>query len=355
MKKRIYFLISGAIQIVTSIYAIMSASELTKQLLDMAKIYPEGMQERIASLYQNSGNTYIITMASICIFVNLIIIWLAMQDKLLKRKGMVITFSVISLFTSTYQIIELVALINIVVIASAKRIKESDYPEKKKELPILKKEEITKDKIIKAIILLVVYYSQFIWKNILPENEIVYMATSISFYVIMVILSFLFFGELLRDNFKMFKKNFKAYMQNVLPMVGKFYIIYFLVATIVTFLSKNGTSVNQNNLESLPIFISFPLAVLYAPLVEETLFRGCFRRLFKNDKVFIIVSGLVFGLLHTMFTEATLYNVIVMGIPYIMLGGFLAYLYTKTNNMMCNMSFHAFQNLLAMLMILLIK
>ena len=69
----------------------------------------------------------------------------------------------------------------------------------------------------------------------------------------------------------------------------------------------------------------------------------------------LIVSALVFGLLHTIFSEASIYTALVMAIPYATLGGFLAYLYVKTNNMFCNMSFHALQNLLATIMTMLIN
>ena len=106
---------------------------------------------------------------------------------------------------------------------------------------------------------------------------------------------------------------------------------------------------------SLPIWYSLPLAIIYAPIVEETLFRGCIRRFIKNDKLFIIVSALVFGLLHTAFSEETIYNALVLAIPYATMGGFLAYIYTKTNNMLCNMSFHCFHNTIAMIISILIR
>ena len=117
---------------------------------------------------------------------------------------------------------------------------------------------------------------------------------------------------------------------------------------ISSVLSMTSTIVNVYN-------DKIPLAVIYAPIVEESLFRGCLRRFFKNDKVFIIISAISFGLLHTIFSEPNLYNAIVMGIPYMAIGGFLAYLYTKTNNMCTNMAFHAFHNAIVMIFVILIK
>ena len=175
------------------------------------------------------------------------------------------------------------------------------------------------------------------------------------FYVGMIISSLFVFKDLLSENFSKFRKNFKAYRQNLLPMIGKYYLVYLVVSIITFTLSGGNISANQINVENLPIFVLIPLAVIYAPIVEECLFRGCLRRFIKNDKVFIMISGIVFGLLHTFSSESSLYMVIVMAIPYAALGGFLAYLYTKTNNMICNMSLHAFQNTLATIIIVLIK
>lgn len=355
MKKKIYFLISACVQIIVSILAIVNADKLISEMLKQASIYPENMQERINSMFSNSGHTFIIVFAGISILLNgLIIIW-ALKDKLLKNKGKVIACSIYSLLMAFYPISELFGLINIIVIATCKRERKEDYPDKKKEMPILKKEEVTKKKVILAIVLLAVYFSQFLWSGFIPDNSNIKIFVGTGFYILMIVLSILFFNDLLNDNFKVFRENFKAYFQNLIGKVGKFYLIYFAVAMITVIISKMDTSVNQSNVEALPIWYSLPLAVLYAPLVEETLFRGCIRRFIKNDKLFIVVSGLAFGLLHTVFTEASLYNAIIMAIPYATIGGFLAYLYVKTNNICTNMAFHCFHNSVAMIISILIK
>ena len=355
MKRKIYFLISSLLMIVSSLKAIFYADDIVASMIEQAGSYPGDIGERITNLFQNSGNIYVFALAIITIVLNGIIIGIACKDKLVKKKGMVLGLSIICIFTALYPINELIAIINIFVIASAKRVNKEDFPEKKKELPILKKEEITSNKIICAILLLAIYFSQFIWENMLPDNPLITLLVVICFYVGMIVLSIVFFKDLLKDNFKVFKKNFKAYMQFLIPTVGKFYLVYLGAALITFSLAGDSMSQNQNAIEALPIIISFPLAVIYAPIVEECLFRGCLRRFIKNDKVFIVISALVFGLLHTVFSEETVYSALVMAIPYATLGGFLAYLYTKTNNMFSNMSFHAFQNTFAMIMTILIK
>ena len=355
MKRKVYFLISSVVQIITSVYAIFSADKLISEMLKQTEIYPEMMQERINGLFQNSGHVFIITLAIIAILLNVLIICWACKDKLLQKKGKVIACSVCTFFTAMYPIVELASIINIIVIATAKRVNKEDYPEKVKDLPIIEKEKVDKKKIVLAIILFLVYFSQFLWSGIIIKTGLSKLLIGAIFYLMMIILSLTFFRDLFTDNFRVFKNNFKAYFNNLIGTVGKFYLVYFLIAMVTVFLAKADTSVNQSNVEALPIWYSFPLAVIYAPIVEESLFRGCIRRFIKNDKLFIVVSAITFGLLHTLFTELNVFNALVLAIPYMTIGGFLAYLYTKTNNMFTNMSFHAFHNTMAMIITILIK
>ena len=355
MKRKIYFLISSVVQIITSVYAIFSADKLISKMLKQTEIYPEMMQERINGLFQNSGHIFIITLSIIAIILNGLIIYWTYQDKLLQKKGKVIACSVCTFFTAMYPINELASIINIIVIATAKRVNKDDYPDKVEKLPVIEKEKVDKNKIVLAIILLLVYFSQFLWSDLIVKFGISKLLVGAVFYIMMIILSLTIFNDLFRDNFKIFKENIKTYFNNLIGTVGKFYVIYFLIAMVTVFLAKVDTSVNQSNVEALPIWYSFPLAIIYAPIVEESLFRGCIRRFIKNDKLFIVVSAITFGLLHTLFTELNIFNAIVLAIPYMTIGGFLAYLYTKTNNMFTNMSFHAFHNTMAMIITILIK
>lgn len=355
MKRRIYFIISSLIQIGVSIYAIFSASKLGKALLKTLDAYPEALKGRIESLFSNGGANYIVVIAIITIILNVFILIWALSDKLLKKKGKVIACSVISIFTSTYEIIELLAIINIIIMAISKRVRKEDYPDPKEPLPIMEKESIDKGKIIVAVILIFVYFSQFILDTVCPDIRIVQLILGISFYVIMTVLTITLLFDLLKDSFNIFRKHFKAYVSNLIGTIGKFYLVYLGIAIVAAVLSKVSTPTNQTNIESLSLWISVPLAVIYAPIVEEAIFRGCIRRFIKNDVLFIIVSAITFGLLHTAFSETTIYNVLVLGIPYITIGGFLAYLYVKTNNICTNMAFHAFHNGMVMILIILMK
>jgi len=352
MKKKIYFIVSSFIQVIIAIYSMISADKIIKTLIDATSMYPEDMRERITSLFQNSGTAYVFVLASIAIILNVLIGYFALSDKLASKKKGIIACSIGLLFTSVYSTSQLLAILNIILIST---IKGEELANKKKMMPVIEKEKVNKKKIILAIFLFMAYFSQFILEKIVPDNDVYETIVSIGFYLTMAILAIIFFYDLLSENFIIFKKNFKAYFSNLIGKVGKFYLAYVVIAVIVALITKAGTSVNQKNVEALPVFILVPLAIIYAPLVEETLFRGCIRRFIKNDKVFIVISAISFGLMHTIFTEPNLYNAIMLGIPYMAIGGFLAYLYTKTNNILTNITFHAFHNTLAVILSILIN
>ena len=103
----------------------------------------------------------------------------------------------------------------------------------------------------------------------------------------------------------------------------------------------------------MPLWISFILAVFWAPIVEEVLFRGCIRRFINNDILFIVISGFIFGFLHTM-AEKSLFDAFTMMLPYAVLGGGFAYIYSKTNNITTNILCHFLHNTIVMLFLIMI-
>ena len=162
MNKKVYFILSGVIQILMSFSAIINANELAKNLTETMNAFAGKMDGTTGQIIKN-GNLYIIFMAVICITLNSLIIYWASKDDLLRKKGKVIACSVISFFTSTYAIIELFAIINVIVMLILKRVNPEDYPPEKEKMPILEKEIPNKKEIIMTIILLVIYFSQFLW------------------------------------------------------------------------------------------------------------------------------------------------------------------------------------------------
>ena len=100
-----------------------------------------------------------------------------------------------------YSIAQLFAILNIVVIMAMKRERPEDFPDKKEKLPVLEKEKVTSNTIIMAIILLVLYFSQFLLDYILPDKGIWAIIPAVLFYVLNISFSIIFFKDLLDYSF----------------------------------------------------------------------------------------------------------------------------------------------------------
>ncbi len=105
----------------------------------------------------------------------------------------------------------------------------------------------------------------------------------------------------LKDDLKDYKKNFKDYINK--------YLIYYVIGVAlmagsnlilqkITGLELSGNeSTLRELIKSIPIYMGFS-TVLYAPFVEEIIFRKSIRNVTKNKKVFVLLSGFIFGILH---------------------------------------------------------
>ena len=89
------------------------------------------------------------------------------------------------------------------------------------------------------------------------------------------------------------------------------------------------------------------LAVIVAPISEEILFRGFLRRIFKNNYVYIAISGIIFGIIHCMFAEENLLMYLFI-LPYAIMGIGFAKLYSKTNNIVSCIIAHGIWNLIVL-------
>lgn len=159
----------------------------------------------------------------------------------------------------------------------------------------------------------------------------------------------------LKRDAKAFKTNFKAYMKYLIPRLILVFIIFNVAFNLVNMITNTEGSANQQMIEGLPIFITVPLALLYGAFIEEFLFRGILRRWIKKDTwLFVIISGVLFGLTHTIGVETTFGATVMQTIPYAIMGGCLAYIYAKSDNMWNNIIIHFVNNLIAVLTLIFI-
>ena len=90
---------------------------------------------------------------------------------------------------------------------------------------------------------------------------------------------------------------------------------------------------------------------LFAPIYEEFLFRLGFRKVLGNNMLFVIISGVLFGLLHIFPLDdgVSLTLGIFQSISYVSMGIFLAYVYKKYNNIFYSIGIHFLNNFISIL------
>lgn len=189
----------------------------------------------------------------------------------------------------------------------------------------------------------------------LPES--VGKIGTLASYIGMMLLNLYIFRKDLKRDFTEFRKYFREYNSVVLSTYIKGLVALFILSLSIRLYTGLNTPTNQESinlmLDSNFILTAF-LAIIYAPFVEELLFRGVFRKFINNKWLYIFISGLLFGLAHVIDDFQSVSELLYV-LVYGSLGCFLASLYYKTNNICTNMLMHIIQNTLSILAILLLK
>jgi len=139
------------------------------------------------------------------------------------------------------------------------------------------------------------------------------------------------------------------------------YLWMFVLNIIINLITQQTTSDNQVNIlnmsNSYPM-VTFMMAVVLAPLVEEVVFRGViFRKLRDHGYLLaLIVSSLLFGLAHVYpsLLSGNYLNVLYI-ITYSMLGYFLAVNYERSGNIYTSIGLHTAINFISMMLVLLAR
>ena len=133
----------------------------------------------------------------------------------------------------------------------------------------------------------------------------------------------------------------------MLPRFGIILIAYFISSISVLLLVGNIPN-NQETLLSLPLLLTAFLAIIIAPLTEELMFRGFIRKFIKNDVLFVLLSGLIFGGLHVLSADSL--QQVLFIIPYSVLGFAFSLNYVKTKNIVSNIFLHSTWNAIAVIL-----
>lgn len=150
-------------------------------------------------------------------------------------------------------------------------------------------------------------------------NKLSGLITFISYLTIVIVFAIIYHKSLIEKIKKLTKKDiiYTVVVSAILIVLNE------IMSRIL--ISANVEMQNQDAIieayKNSKILMSISIA-LFAPFIEEMVFRYSFSTFIKNDTLFIIISSLVFGLLH---------GIGIVTILYVMLGALLALIYLKTN------------------------
>ena len=206
------------------------------------------------------------------------------------------------------------------------------------------------------------YHNIFIYILLFITTNIIFLSKSIdtlpeiiiSYGVITIFTVIVFYKEYI-DDFKVFKEYFYEYNSVILKTFISMLIVIGIINLSIRLSTGVTTSTNQENINEMflksPIILSL-MSIFYAPIVEESLYRGVLKKLISNKYLFIIISGLLFGLVHVIDDYKSLGDFMYI-LTYASLGMFLAYIYDKTKNIWCNIYLHFLQNFMSIILLIL--
>lgn len=182
--------------------------------------------------------------------------------------------------------------------------------------------------------------------NITNMNTTTKTILQITINISFMLILYLIYRKEINKELKNYINNFKKYFSFglkywllglILMILSNLIIQYFYPST-----ASNEDAVQQT-LKLFPAYTIFS-SCIFAPFVEEIIFRKCLKKVFKSNIIFIITSGLLFGAAHTISSITTDTNQLLYIIPYGLFGAVFAYMYTKTNNIFTSTTFHLIHN-----------
>lgn len=181
------------------------------------------------------------------------------------------------------------------------------------------------------------------YNNLSLNQKTFYLLVTELIYIL--ILFYIFKNKFIND-FKNYKNNFKLYINKYMPYWALSFSLMIISNFFILTLFPNSSATNQeivnSNLIVAPLYMVVA-SVLFAPFLEETIFRLGFKYIFKSDALFIIMSGFVFGSLHVIGSFQNLIDLIYI-IPYSIPGFIFAYTLVKSKNIFVPIILHLFHN-----------
>ena len=159
------------------------------------------------------------------------------------------------------------------------------------------------------------------------------------------LIMFILNKKITRD-FNLMKENHKQYFKKYFKFWLIAVAIMMISNLIINIVMSGDMPSNEETLRETfkisPFYIFFS-SVIFAPLVEELVFRQSIRNIIPNKIFFILVSGLVFGGLHIVSGYSGPMDLLYL-IPYCAPGFAFAYILADSDNIFISIALHFMHN-----------
>ena len=187
------------------------------------------------------------------------------------------------------------------------------------------------------------YMCNIDYNNVSEDIKLVY---SFVFMILLMSIMLIIFYDRLQRDLSDILDNHKTYYSGAM----KYYLIglvfMFISNFIVIFGLGNGLNGNEIIVRSaikehyVYMLIS---AIIYAPLVEELIFRQSVENIFGRTITFVVVSAFIFSGVHAIVGVQELADLVSI-IPYLGISVSFAYMLYKYDNIFVSMGFHFMHN-----------
>ncbi len=174
-------------------------------------------------------------------------------------------------------------------------------------------------------------------------------------YVVFLIILFIKYRKYLIEKWKDFWINKKNYSAIAFKWWG---IGFGLMLVINQILNRivHGVGANEETVQALldsePL-LAFIATTLFAPIIEELIYRKSLQDCFKNTTLYIVISGLIFGLIHVIGSSNPLDYLFI--ISYGLFGACFAKILSDTDNIYSTIMVHMFHNGILSLFAIVVK
>lgn len=195
----------------------------------------------------------------------------------------------------------------------------------------------------------------FLYQLKIINEELLYILVYLSLTIVFI----LYYKKDMINNLKDFKKNYKEILKVTFNYWLKGVFIMITSSIIISYLSIPSNTTNQESnitmLKTIPI-AEVLMAVVFAPIIEELVFRRSLKDFTKNKHLYAFTSGLIFASIHLISSINSINELVMLVhlIPYSAVGIAFGYAYKKTDNIYGTIILHSIHNAISLLQIIIL-